>query len=241
MAATSPGWWKKHTLQNPLWFVVQICNETYWSNPKMCLSSHQLERLSWEESPSKWALLKAIFFGSNVFFLLSLSHLRGLCCCPPPCTQHPVVPRCHLSFLPLHQTKQQQSPQEDESLNKLISDTYVRNLWQTNDVQRGKQRGWIQTSQTALGDDAGICFPGVLLLPSAEHGDGHSSPDRQWCSHSPWQCQDCSNWALQEMMGDFPTVLHTHTGLGDNTETIGRWFLVLPVPPNWRDSMQKFG
>lgn len=83
MAATSSGLRKKYILQNPLQFVVQICNATYWSNPKMCLSSHQPECLSWEESPSKWALLKGIFLGSNVFFLLSLSHLQGAVLLPP--------------------------------------------------------------------------------------------------------------------------------------------------------------
>lgn len=129
--------------------------------------------------PFQMSLAKRHFLWQQCFLPAVPVPPPRLCCCHPPCTQHPVVPRCHLSFLPLHQTKQQQSPQEDESLHKLISDTYVRNLWRTNDVQRGKQRGWIQTSQTALGDDAGICFPGVLLLPSAEHGDGHSSPDRQ--------------------------------------------------------------
>lgn len=109
MAATSPGLWKKHSLQNPLWFVVQIRNERYWSNPKMCLSSHQPECFSWEESPSKGSLLK----GTALAAIFSS-------CCPSPTSQgwaashSPQVPGGVFLLPPLHQTKQQKSTRQAE-------------------------------------------------------------------------------------------------------------------------------
>lgn len=174
MAATSPGLWKKHTLQNPLWFEVQICNETYWSNPKMCLSSHQPECLSWEESLSKWALPKGIFVGSNVFFLLSLSHPPGAVLLPP--TLHSASPGPQVP----PPTQQQQSAGEAER-SECINFWHVRlkhvaNKWcaERKAVRLDPYQSWVCFPWGAA---VSLCWAGWYPQQPLTDSDAHTAPD----------------------------------------------------------------